>query len=68
MFFVAEDPNCGLVERNGAGFEVHYRGDAEAAADLLAALIGAGVRVGAFARRKEGLEELFLKVGAQELS
>lgn len=49
-------------------YEVTYRGDADAAAGLLSELVGAGVRVSSFARRREGLEELFLKVGARELA
>ncbi len=48
--------------------EVPYRGTEEDAAGLLARLVGAGVRVSSFSRRKEGLEDLFLKVGARELS
>ena len=36
--------------------------------DLLARLVGAGVRVASFARKQAGLEEVFLKVGARELS
>ena len=31
-------------------------------------LVGQGVRVSSFARRKDNLEELFLKVGSKELS
>ena len=71
-------PSCGSSpsdERAGAGraqgqrtYEFRYRGDAEEASDLLARLVRAGVRVASFARRKDNLEELFLKVGAKELS
>ena len=65
---VDDDPACGPAEPRDGAFEVPFRGDAERASDLLAALVRGGVRVGSFARRKEGLEELFLKVGAKELS
>jgi ABC-2 type transport system ATP-binding protein len=65
---VAEHPDAGAVEHNDGVFEVHYRGDRERAAELLAALVRGGVRVAAFSPRKEGLEELFLKIGAKELS
>jgi ABC-2 type transport system ATP-binding protein len=65
---VAEDPLAGTIERTGKFWEVHHRGDAERAADLLASLVRGGVRVASFAHRKEGLEELFLKIGAKELS
>ena len=37
------------------------------ASDLLAALVRGGVRVSSFSRRREGLEDVFLKVGAREL-
>jgi ABC-2 type transport system ATP-binding protein len=38
------------------------------AADLLAEICAAGFKVASFAPRREGLEELFLKVGAREVS
>ena len=59
---------AGPVERKGNAFEFRFRGGAEEASELLARLVDAGVRVASFARRKENLEELFLKVGARELS
>jgi ABC-2 type transport system ATP-binding protein len=65
---LAEDGRAGPVEARGNALEFRFRGDAEAASDLLARLVGAGVRVASFARRKDNLEELFLKVGARELS
>lgn len=65
---VAEDELAGPIERRNGTLEFAYGGDAEAASELLARLVGAGVRVASFARRREGLEELFLKVGAKELS
>ena len=66
---VAEDGQAGPVEaREGGVHEFRYRGDADAAAGLLARLVAGGVRVASFSRRKDNLEELFLKVGAKELS
>jgi ABC-2 type transport system ATP-binding protein len=65
---IAEDGRAGPVERKGSALEFRFRGDSEAASDLLTKLVGAGVRVSSFARRKDNLEELFLKVGARELS
>jgi ABC-2 type transport system ATP-binding protein len=44
--------------------ELGFRGDDEAAAELLAAAIGAGLRVASFARAASDLEELFLQVTA----
>ena len=49
-------------------YEFRFRGDAEAASDLLATLVRQGVRVSGFARRRDNLEDLFLKVGSKELS
>ena len=40
----------------------------EELSDLLAALVGAGVRVVSFGQKKSDLEEVFLKVGAKEVS
>jgi ABC-2 type transport system ATP-binding protein len=65
---VAEDPLAEPVEQRNGLYAFRYRGDVEQASDLLSRLVGSGVRVASFARRKEGLEELFLKVGAKELS
>ncbi len=44
--------------------ELAFTGDEEAAADLLAAAVGAGHRIAAFARAASDLEELFLQVTA----
>jgi ABC-2 type transport system ATP-binding protein len=65
---VAADPRAGAVEQTDGAFSIAYHGDLEQASDLLAALVHGGVRVASFTRRREGLEELFLKVGARELS
>ncbi len=65
---VAEDPESGVVERRDAAHAIHYKGTPAQASALLTRLVTGGVRVGSFTRRKEGLEELFLKIGAKELS
>ncbi|AGA28762.1 ABC transporter ATP-binding protein [Singulisphaera acidiphila] len=65
---VESDPLVESVEQEDGFFSIRYRGDSEQASDLLAALVRGGVRVASFARRREGLEELFLKVGAKDLS
>ena len=66
---LAGHATAGPPERQDDGsYLVPFVGGAEQASELLAELVGAGVRVASFARRKEGLEELFLKVGAKELS
>ncbi len=56
------------IQKIGDVHAFRYAGTREQAADLLAQLIAAGVRISGFATRKEGLEDLFLKVGAKELS
>jgi ABC-2 type transport system ATP-binding protein len=65
---LADDDRAGPAQRKGNTLEFRYRGGAEDASELLSRLVSAGVRVASFARRKENLEELFLKVGARELS
>jgi ABC-2 type transport system ATP-binding protein len=65
---VGADPLAGPVELRDGVHAFRYSGDAAKASDLLAGLVRGGVRVASFARKREGLEELFLKVGAKELS
>jgi ABC-2 type transport system ATP-binding protein len=65
---IGAEPLAGAVERTNGTYSVRYRGGAEDASNLLAALVRSGIRVASFARQREGLEELFLKVGAKELS
>jgi hypothetical protein len=64
------DPNrVGDIERPEPGkFEFRYQGGPEQAANFLAQLIKAEIRVASFAPRKDNLEGLFLKVGAKTLS
>ena len=56
------------MERKNGLFEFRFQGDKDAASELLAALVQGGVRVASFERRRDNLEELFLKVGSKELS
>ena len=66
---VDADERASLVEPRGArNYEFRFDGDSHAASDLLANLVQSGVRIAAFAPRREGLEDLFLKVGANEVS
>ena len=66
---VEADPRrVGPVERPNGSFEFRYRGGPDDLADLLARLVGDGVRIASFAPRKDNLEGLFLKVGARALS
>ncbi len=65
---IGQERAAGPVIFREGRHEFRFAGNAEAAADLLARLVGAGVRVSSFSRRKEGLEELFMKLGAKRLS
>jgi ABC-2 type transport system ATP-binding protein len=68
LAIIASDPLCDPVEQRNGLYAFRYRGSAEQTSVLLSTLVGGGVRVVSFSRRREGLEELFLKVGAKELS
>jgi ABC-2 type transport system ATP-binding protein len=57
------DPRVSGLRREGPEVEFTFAGDAEAAGELLAALCAAGVRMANFARKKQDLEEVFLRVG-----
>ena len=49
-------------------FAIPFDGDDRAASDLLTELVNAGVRVSSFTRKRESLEDVFLLIGAKELS
>src|SRR5262249_37141642 len=69
LWIVGADERAGPVERRTKDtYEFRFRGNAEAASDLLASLVGQGVRVSGFVRRRDNLEDLFLKVGSKGLS
>jgi ABC-2 type transport system ATP-binding protein len=65
---LAADERVGTVRGDGTRWEFPFDGGPEAASELLASLVAAGVKVAAFGRKKEDLEELFLRVGAKEVS
>jgi ABC-2 type transport system ATP-binding protein len=68
LSIVGPDDRAGPVEHKNGSFEFRFEGDAEAASDLLTKLVQRGVRVASFERRRDNLEELFLKVGSKELA
>jgi ABC-2 type transport system ATP-binding protein len=68
LALVGSDGRAGPVEHKNGAYEFRFKGDSEAASDLLTALVNGGVRVASFERRKDNLEELFLKVGSKELA
>ncbi len=67
LAIAAQDARVGPITTQGARHEFRFRGDAEAACDLLRELVTNGVRVASFERRRDNLEELFLKIGSREL-
>jgi ABC-2 type transport system ATP-binding protein len=49
-------------------FEFSYDGEDQEVSELLKQMVFAGIPLVSFGRKKEGLEDLFLKVGAKEVS
>jgi ABC-2 type transport system ATP-binding protein len=56
------------VHQGGTKWEIPFDGDRDTAAELLAEAVSRGVRIASFAPRKDTLEDLFLQVGAKEVS
>ena len=65
---VGRHRHVGTVQRKEKLFELPFSGDEYSAAELLSQLVVAGVKVSAFHRRRESLEDVFLQVGANELA
>jgi ABC-2 type transport system ATP-binding protein len=69
QWVVGADERADAIEHKGNNtYEFRFRGDAQAASELLTALVQQGVRISGFARKRDNLEDLFLKVGSKELS
>jgi ABC-2 type transport system ATP-binding protein len=68
-WIVGADDRAGAIEHKSNGtYEFRFRGDAQAASELLTTLVQQGVRISGFARRRDNLEDLFLKVGSKEIT
>ena len=52
----------------GKSCEIEFSGDEKEASELMALLVKGGVRMSSFSRKRESLEDIFLQVGAKELS
>jgi ABC-2 type transport system ATP-binding protein len=66
---VSRDRRAGPVaEGTARTYEFTYDGNDQEVSELLKQLVGAGIPIVSFGRKKEGLEELFLKVGARAVS
>jgi ABC-2 type transport system ATP-binding protein len=66
LAIVGPDERVGPVEHKNGFYQFRFEGDSEGASDLLSTLVRGGVRVASFERRRDSLEELFLKVGSKE--
>lgn len=65
---VSRHRQVGTPQRKGRQFDLPFSGDENSAAELLSQLIQAGVRISAFHRRRESLEDVFLQIGANQVS
>lgn len=65
---LAGNHRVGTTRQQGTQYFFPFDGGPEEACELLTVLITTGVRVTSFRRKKEDLEEVFLKVGAKEVS
>ena len=66
--FLAAHPRVRSSRVDGATAEATFDGDADAIAGFLSELVVAGFRVRSFTERKENIEDIFLKVGATNVS
>jgi len=62
------DPRVSEIHHEGDRLAFLLAGDREDAGEVLAELVKAKVRIASFGRKKEDLEDLFLKIGAKEVS
>jgi ABC-2 type transport system ATP-binding protein len=65
---LAADERVNSLRSQGNSFSFLLTGNEEDASDILAALVKADVRVVSFGRKKEDLEEVFMKIGAKEVA
>jgi len=65
---IRDDPRAADLAQWEGVLSFTYTGTREDAGELLARLVAAGVRLASFGRKKEDLEQVFLKIGAKEVS
>jgi len=65
---VRDSPGVGQLRQVNGGLEVEFLGDDTATADLLAALVGQGVRVVSFTEVSGDLEDVFLRLTRGEVA
>jgi len=65
---LSTDHRVGSLRQEGNLFTFAFTGSQEELAELPAALVTAGVQMIAFGRKKDDLEELFMRVGAKEVA
>lgn len=68
LALLAQTPGISDVQTEEGLVTWECAGGPEEDSALLAALVAAGVRVAAYGRVKEGLEDVFLKIGAKEVA
>jgi len=61
-------PGVSGVRQEACGLTFDFLGDREAECRVLEALVAQGVRVVSYGRKKDNLEDVFLKIGAKEVS
>ncbi len=67
--FLKEHPQVHSCKPMGNNkYRFHFRGDEMATSQLLAAIVKRGIPVVSFIQQQENLEDLFLKIGARQLS
>jgi ABC-2 type transport system ATP-binding protein len=66
---LSRDSKVGKLESLGQGrWEIGYEGEEQETADLLKKLVTSDLQIISFGRKKEALEDIFLKIGAKEVS
>lgn len=65
---LAATPFISAVREEDGHFSMASTGTLDDESALLTALVSAGVRIAAFAREKEDLEDVFMRIGAREVS
>ncbi|MDQ7781069.1 MAG: ABC transporter ATP-binding protein [Planctomycetota bacterium] len=66
--FLTDKPHIKSFGVDGAHARIVFDGTQDDMAELLAAIVNAGLKVRSFAQKKQDLEDIFLKVGAREVA
>jgi ABC-2 type transport system ATP-binding protein len=66
--FLRDQPGVGQIYEANGCLEVEFMGDDEATADLLAGLVGHGIRIASFSEVTSDLEDVFLRLTKGEVT